>query len=83
MQIGITDNGMDTEDRAIMSASLAGTERQLNNQMEWYNNKQKARHHDRLFKYGWGTRIRTWECRYQKPVPYRLAIPQLLYRLDG
>src|SRR5690554_768361 len=25
---------------------------------------------------GWGTRIRTWECRYQKPVPCRLAIPQ-------
>ncbi len=27
-------------------------------------------------KYGWGTWIRTRECRYQKPVPYRLAIPQ-------
>ncbi len=26
-------------------------------------------------KIGWGTRIRTWECWYQKPVPYRLAIP--------
>ena len=25
---------------------------------------------------GWGARIRTWECRYQKPVPYRLATPQ-------
>ena len=25
---------------------------------------------------GWGARIRTWECRYQKPVPYHLAIPQ-------
>lgn len=25
---------------------------------------------------GWGTWIRTRECRYQKPVPYRLAIPQ-------
>ncbi len=25
---------------------------------------------------GWGTRTRTWECRYQKPVPYHLAIPQ-------
>ena len=23
----------------------------------------------------WGARIRTWECRYQKPVPYRLATP--------
>src|SRR5471032_3081179 len=29
---------------------------------------------------GWGTRIRTWECWYQKPVPYRLAIPQLCCR---
>ena len=26
---------------------------------------------------GWGARIRTWECRYQKPVPYHLATPQL------
>ncbi len=25
---------------------------------------------------GWGTRIRTSECRNQNPVPYRLAIPQ-------
>lgn len=25
---------------------------------------------------GWGARIRTWECRYQKPMPYRLATPQ-------
>ena len=27
-------------------------------------------------KDGWGARIRTWECRYQKPVPYHLATPQ-------
>ncbi|CDX34924.1 hypothetical protein MPLA_1800084 [Mesorhizobium sp. ORS 3359] len=27
-------------------------------------------------KDGWGARIRTWECRYQKPMPYRLATPQ-------
>src|SRR3546814_13775365 len=25
---------------------------------------------------GWGGRDRTCECRYQKPVPYRLATPQ-------
>ena len=25
---------------------------------------------------GWGARIRTWVCRYQKPMPYRLATPQ-------
>lgn len=25
---------------------------------------------------GWGARIRTWECRDQNPVPYRLATPQ-------
>ena len=24
---------------------------------------------------GWGGRIRTCECRYQKPVPYHLATP--------
>ena len=28
-----------------------------------------------LLSDGWGARIRTWECRYQKPVPYRLATP--------
>ena len=28
--------------------------------------------------YGWGTRIRTWECWNQNPVPYRLAIPHYL-----
>ena len=27
-------------------------------------------------KAGWGGRIRTCECRYQKPVPYHLATPQ-------
>src|SRR5512132_2726211 len=27
-------------------------------------------------KSGWGGRIRTCECRYQKPVPYHLATPQ-------
>ena len=27
-------------------------------------------------KIGWGARIRTWEWRYQKPLPYRLATPQ-------
>ena len=26
--------------------------------------------------FGWGARIRTWEWRYQKPLPYRLATPQ-------
>ena len=25
---------------------------------------------------GWGARDRTWECRNQNPVPYRLATPQ-------
>jgi hypothetical protein len=24
---------------------------------------------------GWGARIRTWEWRYQKPLPYHLATP--------
>jgi hypothetical protein len=28
------------------------------------------------YVYGWGGRIRTCECRYQKPVPYHLATPQ-------
>src|SRR6185503_9345115 len=25
---------------------------------------------------GWGGRIRTYECRFQRPVPYHLATPQ-------
>ncbi len=33
---------------------------------------------------GWGARIRTWEWRYQKPLPYRLATPQQEhFRLKG
>jgi hypothetical protein len=28
--------------------------------------------------YGWGSRIRTYECQDQNLVPYRLAIPQQL-----
>lgn len=26
--------------------------------------------------FGWGGRIRTYDTRYQKPLPYRLATPQ-------
>ncbi len=29
-----------------------------------------------ILQYGWGARIRTWGCRDQNPVPYRLATPQ-------
>ncbi len=29
------------------------------------------------FTSGWGGRIRTYECRIQRPVPYHLATPQL------
>ena len=36
----------------------------------------KSRKTRAIQKIGWGARIRTWECRYQKPVPYRLATPQ-------
>src|SRR5262249_11049779 len=31
---------------------------------------------DRCVENGWGARIRTWEWRYQKPLPYPLATPQ-------
>src|SRR3989344_5165357 len=36
-------------------------------------------------RFGWGARIRTWECRNQNPVPYRLATPQkhVLYIKTG
>ena len=30
---------------------------------------------------GWGARDRTWEWRYQKPLPYRLATPQRQTRM--
>lgn len=30
---------------------------------------------------GWGDRIRTCECRYQKPVPYHLATPHYNHQL--
>ena len=32
---------------------------------------------------GWGGRIRTCACRYQKPVPYRLATPQQFIKDHG
>ena len=32
---------------------------------------------------GWGGRIRTCECRYQKPVPYHLATPQQVAAMIG
>ena len=37
-----------------------------------------ARHglNPKTVRLGWGARIRTWEWRYQKPLPYRLATPQ-------
>ena len=31
-----------------------------------------------FFYFGWGTWDRTKECRSQRPMPYRLAIPQLV-----
>ncbi len=36
-------------------------------------------HRGTSFEFGWGTRIRTSECRNQNPVPYRLAIPQQIF----
>lgn len=38
--------------------------------------------HALLASAGWGARDRTWECRYQKPMPYRLATPQSWQPLD-
>ena len=34
-------------------------------------------------KTGWGGRIRTCACRYQKPVPYHLATPQLCAKIHN
>ena len=36
-----------------------------------------------VVQFGWGAGIRTPECWYQKPVPYRLATPQLYGGYDG
>ncbi len=36
-----------------------------------------TREYDRVSHNGWGGRIRTFECRFQRPVPYHLATPQL------
>ena len=41
-----------------------------------YPSQQKSTHLRRCFFAGWGSWIRTSECRSQSPVPYRLAIPQ-------
>ncbi len=32
---------------------------------------------------GWGGRIRTYEWRHQKPLPYHLATPQCVDRENG
>src|SRR5438270_11897533 len=44
-------------------------------------------HHSSLITcLGWGGRIRTCECRFQRPVPYHLATPQSRFqapRLDS
>ena len=32
-----------------------------------------------FFYFGWGTWDRTKECRSQRPMPYRLAIPQFIH----
>ena len=37
---------------------------------------RQLRNFSELRRIGWGARIRTWECRYQKPMPYHLATPQ-------
>ncbi len=48
-------------------------------------NVQKKRLAQRvsLSKYGWDTRIRTWECQDQNLVPYRLAISQKMVAMTG
>ena len=40
--------------------------------------QQKTAHKGRFFV-GWGGRIRTYECRHQKPMPYHLATPQQVF----
>ena len=36
--------------------------------------------HLQILYIGWGTVIRTQECRSQSPMPYRLAIPQYVLK---
>src|SRR5437764_14415003 len=47
-----------------------------------YNSTEAAACRNKLSA-GWGGRIRTCECRYQKPVPYHLATPQQAVRICG
>ena len=46
------------------------------------NNQEKTKDPMGLFNFGWGTWDRTKECRSQRPMPYRLAIPQLVGKTD-
>ena len=41
-------------------------------------NKRKKDDFSSFLNCGWGGRIRTYECRHQKPMPYHLATPQFL-----
>ncbi len=63
----------------VMAISLLTAKKiSLNN----LKNGQKIKDPMGLFNFGWGTWDRTKECRSQRPMPYRLAIPQLFGKTD-
>ena len=71
-------DGANRADRDVFTASFRfyplAAEAQNNGFIRIQKSKKPVR--DGLSEFGWGTRIRTWECWNQNPVPYRLAIPQ-------
>ena len=44
-----------------------------------FQEKENTRTSQVPYLYGWGGRIRTYGTRYQKPLPYHLATPQLAF----
>ena len=44
--------------------------------MKIWNDNFKSNQKGDVFSNGWGSRIWTYECWSQSPMPYRLAIPQ-------
>lgn len=46
-------------------------------ELQIYQKKQEVKPENLTsIQSGWGGRIRTYECRHQKPMPYHLATPQ-------
>lgn len=59
--------------------AIAAKTASINNYKAKKSDRQQKTHCQKamgLYSSGWGGRIRTSGCRYQKPMPYHLATPQ-------